>query len=132
MSFVKILGSAVLGLALVGCSSVKEPTVTGSITYLDRMALPEKAVVTVTLGDVAKQDVSLTAIAHTQFKAAGKQVPFTYVLPYDANDIGPASRIIVNARVELDGNLIYVTDEVHEVITNGVNTADIVLKRVQN
>lgn len=131
MRFAKVLGSAVLGLALVGCSSVKEPAVTGSITYLDRMALPEKAVVTVTLGDVAKQDVSLTALSHVQFKAAGKQVPFTYVLPYNAEDISPASRVIVNARVELDGRLLYVTDEVHEVITNGVNNADIVLKRVQ-
>ena len=131
MNFVKVFGSVVLGLALVGCSSVKEPAVTGSVTYLDRMALPEKAVVTVTLGDVAKQDVSLTALSYAQFKVGNKQVPFKYVLPYKAEQIGSGSRIIVNARIDVDGQLLYVTDEIHEVITNGVNNADIVMKRVQ-
>ena len=48
--------------------------VTGTITYRERIALPENAIVNVQLQDVSLQDVAATVIAETTITTPG-QVP---------------------------------------------------------
>jgi uncharacterized lipoprotein YbaY len=67
--------------------------VTGAVTYLVRSALPPTAVIEVVLQDVSKADAPAETISSQRIEANGKQVPFPYVLKYDAAKIDP--RIIL-------------------------------------
>lgn len=141
MKLWQILSGAVVAIALVGCSSSpKEPVdantaevlaVTGSVTYRERMALPDNALVTIVLADASKQDVPVTILSQVTFPAAGKQVPFNFVLPYASSQLEGAQRVIVSARIDLNGQLMFANTRVAEVLTNGRNEVNLVLDRVQ-
>jgi putative lipoprotein len=142
MKLWQLLSGAVLAVALVGCNTMNQPSnnnegaealaVTGSVFYRDRSALPEHAMVTVTLADASKQDVAVTVLSQVSFPAAGKQVPFNFALPYTASQISNHARIIVSARIDVDGKLMYTTTRMHEVLSNGQTTANIQLDRVES
>ena len=140
MKFWQLLSGAVLAMALVGCNNMNQPAnanegaealaVTGSVYYRERVALPEHAMVTVTLADASKQDVAVKVLSQVSFPAAGKQVPFNFALPYSMAQIPANSRIIVSARIDIDGQLLYTTPRMYEVVSNGQGSVEIQLERV--
>lgn len=139
MKFWQIVSGAVLAMVLVGCNSnsridnnagAQALAVTGTVSYRDRSALPENAVVTVVLADAALQDAPMRILSQVSFPAAGKQVPFSFALPYAQSQIMNGSRVIVTARIDLDGRLMYTSTRLYEVVTNGNNMVDVQLDRV--
>ena len=78
-------------LLLAGCSvtggesssllDTKVATVTGTVTYRERIALPPDAVVEIKLLDVSPMDVAATLIAE-QAIIPQHQVPIAFALPY--------------------------------------------------
>lgn len=92
-------------------------SVTGTVTYRNRMALPPTAVVRVVLQDVALQDVAATIIDSVTIRPNGRQVPFAFVLHYDAAHIAPGSMYTVQARITDGGRLLYLHDEAYPVVT---------------
>ncbi|WP_168189646.1 YbaY family lipoprotein [Limnobaculum zhutongyuii] len=144
MSFLKLLSSAALTVALVGCSSSatqneKEnainsaTTVSGSVIYRDRMALPEKATITVTLADVSLADAPAKVLSTVTIPSEGKQVPFMFKLPYNNQQLAGAQRVSLFATISVDGKLLYTTTTMNEVLTNGQPAhADLILDRVQH
>ncbi|WP_426492756.1 YbaY family lipoprotein [Hymenobacter sp. 102] len=106
-------------------------SVTGTITYRNRMALPPTAVVRVVLQDVALQDVAATVIDSVTIRPNGRQVPFGFVLHYDAARIAPGSVYTVQARITDGGRLLYLHDEAYPVVTdNHPKRVELVLRPV--
>ena len=127
-------------LLTVGCSSVHTASdgggapaarVTGTVTYLQRVALPPTAVVKVQLVDVSRADAAATVLGEQTIAAGGKQVPFAFEIPYDPAKVQPNYSYAVQARIEDGGKLLFINDQRYAVITRGAPThVDMVLRAV--
>jgi uncharacterized lipoprotein YbaY len=99
--------------------------VSGNVTYLDRSALPENAVVEVDLIDASRADAPATVLAAYSTTTAGAQPPFPFELAYDPSQISPGALILVQARITVDGQLRYISQTAFPVITNGAPTSGV-------
>jgi uncharacterized lipoprotein YbaY len=106
---------------------------TGTVTYLQRMALPPNAVIEVVLADVSRADAPATIVATQTITAAGKQVPFPYELTYDPAAINPAMTYAVQARILVDGKLRFISTQRYPALTRGAPATgiNIVVQPVQ-
>jgi uncharacterized lipoprotein YbaY len=103
--------------------------VTGTVAYLERIALPPTAVIKVQLVDVSRADAPAVVLGEQITQAAGKQVPFSFEIPFDPAKIEPQYSYAVQARIEQDGTLRFISDRHYAVITRGAPTrVDIVLR----
>ena len=105
--------------------------VTGTLTYRERIALPPDAVIKVQLVDVSRADAPAIVIGEQVTHAAGKQVPFAFEIQFDPARIEANYSYAVQARIEKDGKLRFISDRHYAVITGGAPThVDIVLRSV--
>ena len=111
-------------LALTACSAGTS-MVTGEVAKRDRSALPPDAVVTVELRDVSLADAPAITLSSDVIGLDGRQLPVSYELAYDPDDIDERSTYTVFARIEASGSLIYISDTAYPVITNGAPTEDV-------
>jgi putative lipoprotein len=102
--------------------------VTGTVTYRLRIALPPQAMVRVSLSDVSRADAPAELIARATFATHGRQAPIAFALPYDPSRIDPGAHYAVDARIESEGRLLYVTAHRPRVITGGHPVAGIVIE----
>lgn len=100
-------------------------TVTGTVSYLQRIALVPNAVVQVELEDVSRADAPAFVLASQQIITGERQVPIPFSLTYDAASIDPRGRYNVRARIFIDGALRWISDTSTSVITNGVFNVDV-------
>ena len=134
MKIVGVPGVLAVAMVIAGCVTPPPPAssarVTGSASYLERIAMPPGAVFEATLEDVSRMDVAGDVISSVRQDQAGGP-PYDFVLDYDPARIVPSRRYAVRATITLAGRLLYTSDRIHPVITNGNPTSvDIVLKRV--
>ena len=127
---------------LVGCQATSETSasqevvaentqvISGTVSYRERIALPENAVVTVTLEDISLADAPSSVIATQEFTTDGKQVPFAFELSYDNNKIKANHRYNMRATIHVDGKLRFTTDTIKSVITDVENTQQADLRLV--
>ncbi|TKF72333.1 lipo-like protein [Vibrio sp. F13] len=127
---------------LVGCQATSETSasqevvaentqvISGTVSYRERIALPENAVVTVTLEDISLADAPSTVIATQEFITDGKQVPFAFELSYDNDKIKANHRYNMRASIHVDGKLRFITDTIKSVITDVENTQQADLRLV--
>lgn len=101
--------------------------VTGTVTYLQRIALPDNAVVLVELADISIADAPAFVLASQQFRTKGRQVPFSFALNFDTSNITDSGVYSISARVLVGGELAWISDTVTPVINNGVYDVEIVL-----
>ncbi|MFA0071021.1 YbaY family lipoprotein, partial [Vibrio breoganii] len=104
--------------------------ISGTVSYRERIALPENALVTVTLEDISLADTPSTIIATQEFTTDGKQVPFAFELNYDNNKIKANHRYNMRATIHVDGKLRFTTDTIKSVITDVENTQQADLRLV--
>lgn len=103
--------------------------ITGTVTYLARIALPPQAKIQVQLLDVSLADAPSTVIAGTGFALGNRQVPVPFTLKYDPVKIDPKHRYSVSARITIGMDLKFVTDQTYPVITQGnPSKVDLILK----
>lgn len=136
----KVLGlilAVALGGVLVGCqnSEQKSPQakidkVTGILAYRERIALPDDAVIIIKLEDVSLADAPSKVIAKHRFESNGAQVPFEFDLAYDTSKIEARHRYSVSARIEVDGQLRFITDTSYPVITDDNHTESVNLRLI--
>ncbi|MGD1464155.1 YbaY family lipoprotein [Vibrio harveyi] len=127
-----LVTSLLFGAALVGCQTSQTTemesaeasmkTITGTVAYRERIALPPHAVVTVALEDVSLADAPAKVLAKQTFETEGKQVPLAFELSYNSNDIKPNHRYSLRARIEVDGKLRFINDTSIPVITDAEQT----------
>jgi putative lipoprotein len=99
-------------------------TITGTVSYLQRIALPSNAVVQIELEDVSRADAPAFILSSQQLIAGDRQVPFSFSLNYDAASIVETGRYNVRARIFIDGTLRWMSDTATRVITNEVFNVD--------
>ena len=108
----------------------EEATVTGTVTYLQRIALTPGAVIEVKLLDVSRPDAPAT-ISEQTIRPVGQQVPIAFVLPYDPSRIEHRGRYVVRARILEDGKLLFINEKDYPVITGGhPDTVTVIVKQV--
>jgi putative lipoprotein len=110
-------------------SFVASTAVTGTITYRERIALPDDAMVHAQLLDVSRADAPSAVISDQTIETNGKQVPFEFFLPYSSTDISESGQYSVRAEIRAsDGRILFTTDTAVPVITKGRPTqVDLVL-----
>jgi putative lipoprotein len=113
-----------LGLtALLGACHSMNPapkaSLDGEVFYLQRIALPPTATLSVSLQDVSLADEPAVTLAEQKGPVNGKQVPLPFHLSYDPAQVKPGHSYSVSARIELDGKLMFITTERHSVQLNG-------------
>jgi putative lipoprotein len=95
-------------------------TVTGTITYRERMALPEGATATVEIRDISRADAPAPVLATTTITPTGNQVPLNWLLTFDPAKIEPQASYSVSARInDKAGKLLWVSDTVEPALTRG-------------
>jgi putative lipoprotein len=108
---------------MMGCARNPESssggTVTGTVAYRDRMALPPGAVVQVQLSDVSRQDAPARVVAETTITPGGRQVPIPFELHYDPGAIDQKHSYAVRATIRDGDRLLYTTNTAAPVITRG-------------
>jgi len=112
-----------LGLtALLGACQSMSPTpkasLDGEVFYLQRIALPPTATLSVSLQDVSLADAPAVTLAEQKGLVKG-QVPLPFHLSYDPAQVKPGHSYSVSARIEVDGKLLFITTERHAVQLNG-------------
>ena len=103
--------------------------VTGSATYRERIALPQKAVFEASVEDVSRADAASVRIG--QVRIDSPRVPVSFSIPVDASKVQANGRYVVRAQITLDGRLLYTSDTAHPVLgPNSTKQVDILMRRV--
>jgi putative lipoprotein len=105
-------------------------TISGTATYRERMALPPGAVLEAAIEDVSKADAPALVVASTRVESPGNP-PIAFTIAYDKAKIVGNHRYVVRAKILLDGKLLFTSDTVAPVITQGNPTkVSLMLRRV--
>ncbi len=131
-------GVCISCLVLAACvtpprADVADPaTLSGTVTYLPRIALPPDAVVHVRLEDVSLADAPATTLAEQTIPTQGRQVPIPFTLEYDPGRLEPGHRYAVRAEIRSPGDgLLWTTDTLHPVLTAGAPLDRVEIRVVQ-
>ena len=134
-------------LAALGCQSQPDPSnatreapsgrnpnasVSGTVTYRERLALTPNATLIVELRDVSYADGPAPLIARQTIADPG-QVPIEFEVRYSREDIDSRNTYAVQARIiESDARLAFINDTAYEAITRGnPDEVDMLLTLVQ-
>lgn len=130
----RILGNMLVMLALAGCASTMPEAelaqVTGEALYRERIAAPPGARLEVILEDISIADAPAVRLGKLVKEDAG-QPPYAFSIDYDPAEIDPRHTYRVAARLYAGEDLLFVSDQVHQVITQGFSsTASVRMRRV--
>lgn len=93
-------------------------TVTGSVSYRERIALPVDALVVVQLRDVSRMDVAAKIISEQTIEPQ-HSVPIPFSLTYNPDDIDERMTYALFATIRSGGRLLFITDRSYQVLTRG-------------
>ena len=106
------------------------PTVQGTATYRERIALPPNAIFEAVVQDVSRADAPAIEVGRTTVRQP-TQVPIPFRITVNPADIDPKRNYSVRGRILVDGKLWFASDMVYPVLMDGASsTVDMLLKRV--
>jgi putative lipoprotein len=106
-------------------------SVTGTVSYLQRIALPPTALIQVQLQDVSLADAPAKILAEEKITLGDRQVPVPFSLTVDPAKIDRSHLYSVSARILLDGQSRFISDKSYPVLTRGnPMLAEILVKQV--
>ncbi|HCS45747.1 MAG TPA: hypothetical protein DIW52_23490 [Pseudomonas sp.] len=117
----KKLSLLAIATLLGACQSIQpaaKSSLDGEVFYLQRIALPPNATLSVSLQDVSLADAPAVVLDEQTGPVKG-QVPLPFQLSYDPAQVQPGHRYSVSARIEVDGKLMYITTDQHAVQLDG-------------
>lgn len=103
-----LLCTAIFGLT--ACHSITpqtSKTISGTVTYNERIYLPQNVVLTVKLEDTTKQDVAAAIVAEQSIYVATPP-PWTFDLAYDPKAIQKKGHYVLRASVKVEGELRFI------------------------
>ncbi|MDD2089000.1 YbaY family lipoprotein [Pseudomonas guariconensis] len=119
------------GVSLLAACTSNTPShqasLDGEVYYLQRMALPPAATLSVSLQDVSLMDAPAVTLANQAGPVKGN-VPLPFHLTYDPSQIKAGHRYAVSARIELDGKLLFINTEHHGVNLDGSDPQPVRIK----
>lgn len=134
----RFLSPALLALTLLSASACRTTrpdgaegapaTLSGTVTYRERVALAPGSVVTVRLEDTRPADAPVPVLAETQVRPGGAQVPVPFTLAYDPARLQRGHRYVLRAQIHnADGLLQWTTVEGVPVRPSGAPTQGLAL-----
>jgi putative lipoprotein len=106
--------------------------VTGTVTYLQRVALPPDAELHVVLEDISLQDAPAGVIGEQTISTKGKQVPIPFAVEYDAKVIEDSHAYSIRAEILVGGERKFVTTQSYPVLTREAPTnVDVIVMALQ-
>lgn len=103
--------------------------ITGSVTYLARIALPPGAILTIRIQDTARAGAPARTLVEQRYELNGAQLPIPFSATVDKDLVGKKARLTVAARIETGGKLRFISDKVYPALKDGQQIpVDIVLK----
>lgn len=105
--------------------------ITGTVTYLQRVALAPDATIEVTFSDISLQDTPAIQLGNRVIKTAGKQAPIPFAIGYDSRQIVSSHTYGVEARIKVGERVIFASDTANLVLTQGrPSNIEIIVKPV--
>ena len=104
--------------AQTAAQAPESAVISGTVSYRERMALTDRAELTVTLADVSRQDVAATVIAERIITDPG-QVPIRFELEYPTAEIDERMSYSLRATIHDRGRMLFTTDTHVPVLTRG-------------
>lgn len=127
-------GDAAVPEATTVVTSGRTPnaSISGTVTYRERLALTPEARLQVQLRDTSLMDAAAPLVAEQEIENPG-QVPIKFEVEYNLDDIDSRNTYSIQARItEGDGRLAFINDTAYDVITRGnPRKVDMVLVMVQ-
>jgi uncharacterized lipoprotein YbaY len=124
-------------LLVVSCFHHRPPSkpvaakITGTVTYLQRIALPADATIEVTFSDVSSQDTAPIQLGHQVIPATGKQIPIPFEIAYDGRQIVSSHTYAVAAKIKKGEQVMFASDTPNLVLTQGRSSnIEIIVKAV--
>jgi uncharacterized lipoprotein YbaY len=103
----------------------------GTLTKLDRMALPPGSRAKVLVVDGARMDAPAVELGSTALTTTGNQVPLNFLVRFDAARTAQPAQPMLQARIEdPKGRLLYITDTVNALPNETAPASPIELKLV--
>jgi putative lipoprotein len=103
----------------------------GSVSYLQRIALPPDAVLIIRVQDTSRADAKARTLAEQTIELAGQQVPIAFQLTVDRDLLGKRARITLSARIERRGKLLFINDQSYPVkLVDGKSHNEMILRQV--
>lgn len=107
--------------------------VTGTVTYLQRIALEPGSIATVVLEDISRADAAATVVAEQVIEIDDQQVPIPFELAADRSELDDRFSYSVRANIAgPDGELRWTTDTVNPVdpAESAVDLGELVMVQV--
>jgi len=118
MKKLSLLAAATVLSACQSTTPSGKASLDGEVFYLQRIALPPSATLSVSLQDVSLADAPAVVLDEQKGPIKG-QVPLPFHLSYDPTQVKPGHRYSVSARIEGNGELMFITTENHAVQLDG-------------
>lgn len=122
----RILATMILGPLLAGAvqAAAQGGEVGGTASYRERIALPPGAVFEVVLEDVSVADAPAVELGRSTLEEPGSP-PFEFEIDYDPDAIDDSHTYSLRAQVSVGRRLIFVSDTMNPVLTNGAPSDDV-------
>ena len=113
----------------LNASGATAGSVTGTIAYLQRTALPPNAIILVQLQEVSRADAQARTIAQEKITLGDRQVPVPFELKFEPTKIDAKHSYVVSARIVVDDKLRFLSDKAYPVLTrDNPSRVEIILK----
>jgi uncharacterized lipoprotein YbaY len=109
---------AKIDVTLDPITSNRPGVVTGTVAYMERIALPTSAVVRVRLEDSSSPDAPPFTVGQQVIQDPG-QSPVPFAIRYDQTSLDPRHTYTVSADITAGGELMFTTTGSHRVLTQG-------------
>ncbi len=116
--------------ALTGPALAAAETITGTVTYLQRIMLPPGTTIEVALEDTSLADAPAKSLATFVIDDAGAP-PYRFAFAYDPDSFDDRTSYTLRATARNGDTLLMTTDTVYPVVTRGAGTeVEMVMKMV--
>lgn len=106
-------------------------TVSGTVAYRQRIAMPPQAILQVQVADVSLMDAPAKVLAESREEFAGRQVPLRFSLRLPKSAIDERHRYAVSARIMIGDRLAFISTMHNGVLTQGQgDRVDLILQAV--
>jgi putative lipoprotein len=100
-------------------AATKPGTITGTVSYMLRIALPPTATIQVQMQELALSGAPPKLVAEDNFILGNRQVPVAFTLKFDPAEIDPKRAYGVSARILVDGEVRFLSEQAYPVLTQG-------------
>ena len=111
-------------------TAAAQPVISGAVFIRQRIALPEDAVLTVTLADASGGTGPTRVIAQKTERLSGQQAPLHYTLPFNGREVSPQGQVLLSAAITLNGRVIFSSESLQPVTSGVTQRKDLMLEAV--